>query len=318
MCIWPYQLAKMAPSAHETQPSNESLIGARPAPRAMVNTVANLSLPDDTPHADEYQDTDENIGMDNLNMDGNYSQDENLSEDENPGAEGSPSEDDIDADELESDNNSDVDENSGADENSSADGSSSADSIESLADNTLEHSTDHKVSKRSRRILEDIEKVRQGVLKADVAAKNLKRKAERAESEADIYKRYKSEARMMNAQFERAMEDMRAECKAMETANIRLRRELKETADRDFINEANKHLRIDLDETKAKLRKEVAEKANYDYVKEERTEFHRQLIKKANDCRDLERKNAELQRKLDEEASFSAQVMAMFSKEPKV
>lgn len=313
----------MAPSAQETQLSNESLIGARPAPSAMFNTVASLSLQDDTPHADEYQDTDENIGMDNLNMDGNYSQDEHLSEDENLGADGNPNEDDIDADELESDNNSDVDENSGADDNSSADGNSSADSsIESLADNTLEHDTDHKISKRCRRLLEDIENVRQGVLKADVATKNLKRKAESAESEAAICKRYISEVRKKSTPFERAMEDMRAECKELKTANAKLRRELievaRETDDRDSINEANKHLRLDLDKTKAQLRKELDEKADYHNIKKERTEFHLKLIKKTNECVDLEKMNAKLQLKLDEEASFSAQVMAMFSKEPKI
>lgn len=295
----------MAPSAHETQLSNESLVGTDHAPDAEVDTIANRSIEDDTLDADEYLGTDEDIGMDNLNMDGNYSQDDDLSEDEDTGADGNPSEDDIDADEPDSDENPDVDEIFSTDS-----------STESLADNTLEQNTDHKVSKRSRRILEDIEKVRQGVLKADIATKNLKRKA--AESEDGIYERYKIEKMRREAQYKRFTEGMGT----LETENIKLRRDLRdavrETTDRDFIIEANKHLRIDLDATKAKLRKERDEKADYHDIKEERTEFHRKYIKKANECRGLERKNAELQRKLDEEASFSAQVMAMFSKEPKI
>lgn len=277
-----------APSAHETQLSNESLVGINPACRTTeVTTVFDPSMGEDTRDADEHLSAEENLGMANLNMDGNYS------EDENPGANENPSEADMDVDEMEADLNSD--EESSTDKNLSTDNAHDDDT------------TSYNVSERSRQILEDIEKVRQGVLKADAATKSLKRKAE-----VNLFAA--SAAKLMRSD----VENMSAERDALETANAKLRCELKLTDDRHFINETNKHLRLDLDEAKAQLRKEVSEKADYHRIKEERTEYHLDLIKKTKECRDLEKKNTELQRKLDMESSFSAQAMAMFSRKPEI
>lgn len=319
----------MAPSTHETRLSDESLVGTDRAHSAEVNTIADRSIEGDTPDADKYLSADEGIGMNNLNMDGNYSEDENLSEDHNPDADENSSEDDIDADDL------------GPDENSSTDEGSSA-------DNTLDPNTNHKVSKRYRRILGDIEKVRQGVaaekskreaeaqaqyrrifddieevcegvLKADAATKELKREAD----EQDDF--FESETKRMKTNYEKDLkklnkkcDTLKNKCDTLEDDNTELRRRLKRTADRDIINEANENLRLDLDNKKAELQKERDEKADYHRIKEERTELHRKLIEKTNNCTGLEKEVAALQRKLDEEVSFSAQAMAMFSKKPEI
>lgn len=334
----------MAPSTHETQLSDKSLVGTDLAHSAEVNTIADLSIEGDTPDADNYLSADEGIGMNSLNMDGNYS------EDHNPDADENSSEDDIDADDL------------GPDENSSTDEGSSA-------DNTLDPNTNHKVSKRYRRILGDIEKVRQGVaaekskreaedqaeyhqilddieevcegvLKADAAAKILKREAEEQD---DVFAK---ETKRIKTNYERDLEKLnrkcgtlKNKCDALEDDNKRAWCEVRRTVDRDLINKANEGLRLDLDEKKAELRKERNEKADYHRIKEERTDFHRKLIEKTNNCNDLEKKNTELQseliektknctglekevaalqRKLDEEVSSSAQAMAMFSKKPEI
>lgn len=253
---------------------------------AEITTVFNLSIEEDTRDADEHLSAEKDISVANLNMDGNYS------ENENPGAIENSSEADMDVDEMEA--GIDSDEDSSTDK-------------KLRTDNAHDDTTSYDVSERSRQILEDIEKVRQGVLQADVATKNLKRKAEVNSFAA-------SELKLMRSE----VEEMRAERDALEMANAKLRRELKLTDDRHFINETNKHLRLDLDEAKAQLRKEVYEKADYHRIKEERTEYHLELIKKTKECRDLEKKNTELQRKLDMEASFSAQAMAMFSKKPEI
>lgn len=271
-----------APSVHETQLSDESLVGIDPAcSTAEDTTVFNPSIEEDTRDADEHLSAEKDISVANINMDGNYS------EDENSGANENSSEADMDVD-LNSDEDSSTDKNLGT-------------------DNAHDDTSSYNVSERSRQILEDIEKVRQGVLQADDATKNLKRKVEVNSFAA-------SEAEFMRSE----METMRAERDALETANAKLRRELTLTDDRHFINETNKHLRLDLDEAKAQLQKEVSEKADYHRIKEERTEYHLKLIKKTKECRDLEKKNTELQRKLDMEASFSAQAMAMFSKRPEI
>lgn len=276
-----------APSAYEAQLSDESLVGIDPAySTAEVATLFNPSIEEDTRNADEHLSVEEKIGVANLNMNGNYS------EDENPGANETPSEADMDVDEMEAGLNSD--EEFSTDKNLGT-------------DNAHDDTTSYNVSERSRQILEDIEKVRQGVLQADVATKNLKRKAEVNSFAA-------SEVKLMRSE----VVEMRAERDVLETANAKLRRELKLTDDRHFINETNRHLRLDLDEAKAQLRKEVSEKADYHRIKEERTEYHLELIKKTKECRDLEKKNMELQRKLDVEKSFSAQAMAMFSKKPEI
>lgn len=262
--------------------------------------IANRSIEDDTPDAGEYLGADENVGMGILSMDGNNSEDESRGEDEDPGADENPSEDDEEDDRD-------------SDENSSA-------------DNTDYHTAKHEVS---RELLESIENFRQKVLEADDEIDYFKRK-----SEAPA-KGLERKAKRMR----RDLEKTRDECNTLKEANSKLRRELKETADRDSINEANKHLRLDLGEKKAELRKERDEKAEYHRIKDERTALHRVLIEKTKNCRDLEKKNtelqselmkmtdnctdlgkevAELQHKLDQEVTFSAQAMAMFSKKPEI
>lgn len=325
----------MAPSAHETQLSDDSHVGTDNSPDAEVKTNSNHSVEDDTPDADEYLGADENVGMDNLNVDGNHS------------------EDDIDEEDLDSDENSTTNEtmwwlrmlkkngyyvanDSSGDEDSSVGNSASADPcFASLAGNTLDHSTIDEAEKRTELILEGIEMVCQGVRQAAGAAKNLKRKAE---EQAECVR----EAQQIKAESIRAMKRTRAKRDTWEKENVGLRRQLKQNADCDVIKKLNEKLhqqllekQEELHKTKAELEKELGEKADYHDISEQRREFHRELIEKistcrdlewknaqlrrelnetANNCKDLETKVAELQRKLDEETSFSAQIKDIVSK----
>lgn len=285
----------MNPSTHQTQRSNESLVGTNPASSAAeVNTMANTSTEDDTFDVDEHLVTDENIGSDNLTMDGNNSTDENLSEDENSGAGENPSETDIDADDLESDGNS-----------------NSSSSTESHTDDELDHATIRKALEQMIGIVSGNEEANEKSLKDAETITRLKREAEFQTASASAAKRMKNESDRI--------------VKRLEDENLQLRRSLRQNADfdilkadRDTIKEANEHLRHQLDEKEAQLRKEVAEKADYHRTKKERTDYQRHLIQKIKECRDLEKNNVELQRKLDMEAFFSAQAMAMFSKKPEI
>lgn len=252
--------------------------------------MANTSTEDDTFDIDEHLVADETIGSDNLTMDGNNSTDENLSEDENSGAGENPSETDIDADDLESDGNS---------------------STESHTDDELDHATIRKALEQMIGIVSGNEEANEKALKDAETITKLKREAEFQAASASAAKRMKKESDQT--------------VKRLEDENLQLRRSLRQIADfdilkadRDTIKEANEHLRHQLDEKEAQLRKEVAEKADYHRTKKERTDYQRHLIHKIKECRDLEKKNAELQRKLDMETFFSAQAMAMFSKKSEI
>lgn len=234
-------------------------------------------------------------------MDGRYG------EDEESAADGNPNGADIDADDLE------LGEDTG-------DGSS----VDSSADDALDHKTMRKALEQMIQIISDNEEANEKEL-------------EDARTIMELEQKIKTQAHAaakMKTDHDLAVEGLNKQ-------NRRLGVELKRKADGDVtnevINEANKHLRLDLDGLKAQLRKERDEKSDYHRIKEERTELHRELIKKTSDCRDLqehnaellrmwegaadtcaglEEENAELRRKLDVEARFSAQAMAMFSKNP--
>lgn len=281
-----------APSAHETQLFCKALVGTDPAcSTAEVNTIANPSIEDDTPSADE------NMGMSNINMDGNPSD-----EDE------SSSEQDIDADDLESDGNSSADA-----------------ATESSADDPLDDETLRLALRQMKNIISENEELKRKAEEDSHTINNLRHDADHHASSA---KRLKTR------------------CDGLENDKLRLTVDLKQKADRDVIKasldaikEANEHLRHELDEKKAELQRGLGEKAGYHDIKKERTEFHSQLIKKTDNCKELEKKNeklqhelvemtinctalknevAELQRKFDLEKSFSAQAMAMFSKDPEI
>lgn len=280
---------EMTPSAHKTQQSNESIVGTNPASSAPeVNTMATTSMEDDTFDVDEHLVADENIGSDNLTMDGNNSADENLGEDENSGAGENPSENETDAD-NESDGNGDA-----------------AFSSESHYDDRLDHETIRMALDQMGDIITENEELKTQARKYD-----------------DQIVRLKLKANLQAESMEKKRPDSDHRVKTLEDEILQLRRDMRQKADcdiikadRDTIKEANEHLRHKLDEKEAQLQKELNKKTYYHHIEEERTDYHLQLIKKTKDCRELEKKNAELQRKLDMEASFSAQAMAMFSKKP--
>lgn len=281
----------MTPSAHKIQRSNESIFGTNLASSALeVHTMANASMEDDTFDADESLVADENLGSDNLTMDGNNSADENLSEDENSGAGENPSENDIDADDR-SDGNADA-----------------TSSSESHSDDRLDHETIRMALDQMGDIITENEELNQQARKDD-----------------DQIVRFKLKAKLQAESMKKMETDFDHRVKILEDEILRLRRDMRQKADcdiikadRDTIKEANKHMRLCLDEAKAQLRKEVYEKADYHRIKEERTEYHLEFIKKTKECKDLEKQNSELRRKLNMEASFPAQAMAMFSKKPEI
>lgn len=254
----------------------------------------------DTPDMDEYLGADENLSRYSLNMDGSYG------EYEDSAADGNPSEADIDADDLE------LGEDTG-------DGSS----VDSSADDALDNRTMRKALEQMIHIISGNEEAHEKALEYAQTIRELR-----------LQVRHQAASVRAEGKLRTAVEGLKKE-------NRQLRVELKRKADRDGINEviyeANKQLRLDLDGQKAQLRKERDEKADYHRIKEERTDFHRRFLKETRDCIDLrehnaellrmwkgaadtctglEEENAELRRKLDVEARFSAQAMAMFSKNP--
>lgn len=270
--------------------------------------MTDANIEDDTSatdYTDEYVVADENLGRDNLNMDGNCSEDENFA------ADGNPSEADIDADDLE------------ADDLELGEGTGDGSSVDSSADDALDHRT-------MRKALEQMIHIISG--KEEAHEKEL----EDAQTIMELRRQVRHQAASVRAEGR-----LRTAVEGLQKENRQLRVELKRKADSDGINEviyeAKNQLRLDLDGQKAQLRQERAEKADYHHIKEERTELHRKFIKSASDCRNLQEQNAELlrmwegaadtctgleeevaelRRKLDVEARLSAQAMAMFSKEP--
>lgn len=263
----------VAPSAHETQLPNESLVQHNPASSALVETMTNPSIENDTLDAREDMGADENVGASNYNLDGN------------------PNGEDMNADDMDSGEN-DADEND-SDSNSSDE-----------TDGPLDYAT----------MCEALSQFR------DIMAENgiMADKIEELETDVGVYKCeaafYKREAKRMQHN-QKTMEDEIHQLGCL----LKQKRDYDAIeAERDVTKEANKRLRLELEETKAQSQKERNEKADYQRIKEERTEYHRQLKEKIGNCTALEKEVAELQLKLDVEASFAAQTMAMFSTKPEI
>lgn len=273
-----------APRVHETQLLSKSLVGTDPASSTTeVNTMADPSIRDDTPGADK------NMGLSNINMDGNPSEDENSSEHE------------IDADNLESD------------------GNSSADApTESLADDLLDDKTLRQALGQMNDIISGTEELKRKAQEDAYTINILRHDADYLASAAKRPRKRCDDLENDKLQLTIDLKQ-KADREFIKKSNEHLHHELDEKKaerQRELVEKAGYH---DIKKERTEFHSQLIKKTvNYKDLENKNAELQRELLETTNNCTALKKEVAELQRKLDSEASFSARAMAMFSEDPEI